>query len=165
MQDHFELVQNLADTPLGKHAFYSPRQALQKSKKKKFSTELEDKTTKREDLVLFQRLFSIFERPIRNQESLMNAVVGLNRLCEGKDRNAVLQEVPSPVQPLRPHHVLRLRLRRARRLQRRLRAGHRRRPQPPPGLPTPALHHLRPAARERHARRVPPAGAARRRPN
>lgn len=108
MLDHFDLVHNLADTPLGKHAFFSPRQTIQKSKKKKFSTELEDKTTKREEMVLFQRMFSIFERPIRSQEALMSLVVGLNRGCEGKDRNQVLQEVASPVQPLHPRGLLHL---------------------------------------------------------
>lgn len=101
MQDHFQLIQELTETPLGKHAFYSPRQALQKSKKKKFSTELEDKSAKREDVVSFQRLFGIFEKPNRSLEALMVQVVALNKGCDGKDRNLVLQDVGSPVQQVR----------------------------------------------------------------
>lgn len=93
MQDHYELMQNLNDTPLGRHTYYSPRQTAQKSKKKKFSSELEEKVQKREDVVSFQRMFSVFERPVRNLEALMTQVVALNKNCDGKDRNAILQEV------------------------------------------------------------------------
>ena len=108
MLDHYETFRDLADTPLGRHALYSPRQILQKSKKKKFSVELEDKSNKREELVGFQRLFSIFDRPIRGSEALLSLVVGLNKGCDGKDRSQMLQEVSSSVQQVRAHGLFRL---------------------------------------------------------
>lgn len=98
MMDHFETVQNLSETPLGRHALFSPRQVLQKSKKKKFSVELEDKSNKREELVTFQRLFAIFDRPVRGMEALLSLVVGLNKNCDGRDKSPMLQEVSSTVQ-------------------------------------------------------------------
>jgi hypothetical protein len=113
MLDHFESFGPVGETPLGRHTFYSPRQVLQKSKKKKFSVELEDKVNKREELVSFQRLFAIFEKPIRSQEALLSLMVNLNKACDGKDRSQMLQEVRSPVQQVRPHRFLHIRIRTA----------------------------------------------------
>lgn len=68
--------------------------------------ELDDKVNKREELVTFQRLFAIFEKPIRSQEALMGLVIGLNKGCDGKDRSQMLQEVTSIVQQVRSHRLL-----------------------------------------------------------
>ena len=87
------MLQNLAETSLGKHNAFSPRQLALKSKKKKFTTELEDKTNRKEDFLSFQRLFAIFDKPFRSQEALMLQMVVINKSCDGKEKNQPLLEV------------------------------------------------------------------------
>lgn len=91
MQDHYDMFQSIAETSLGKHSIYSPRQFIQKSKKKKFSSELDDKSTKREDFLSFQRMFSIFEKISKGKEGLLNQVLALNKICD-REKNQPLQE-------------------------------------------------------------------------
>lgn len=92
MQDHFELLQSLGEMTLGKHASLSPRQMLQKSKKKKFSTEMDEKSNKREDFLNYQRMFSVFEQNIKGQEMLLTQLLVHNKTCE-KEKNQPLQDV------------------------------------------------------------------------
>lgn len=156
MLDHFETFGQAGETPLGRHTFYSPRQVLQKSKKKKFSVELEDKVNKREELVTFQRLFSIFEKPIRSQEALLSQVVSLNKACDGKDRSPMLQEVSSSVQQVRPHRFLHIRIRTPRRPPQRPQPVAIRTPGETRDAPATPQYHLRPPSRFRRPRQCLP---------
>ena len=93
MQDHFVTFPAPPDAVLGKHLLYSPRQVLPKSKKKKFSSEFEDRSAKKEDLLSFQRMFSSFENQGSALELITGSLMQLNRSCDGTDRNQALQEV------------------------------------------------------------------------
>lgn len=110
MLDHFETLHNLVETPLGRHSLFSPRNVLQKSKKKKFSVDLEEKVNRREETAAFQRFFTIFDKPVRSQEALLSLVASLNKNCDGRDRSPMLQEVASPVQQVHPYGLLQLRV-------------------------------------------------------
>ena len=93
MLDHYSLFQNLGEVNLGKHTLFSPKQFIQKSKRKKFQSENEDKSARKEDFISYQRMFSVFDRQSSNEDFLLSAVLTLNKNCDGKDRHQPLQEV------------------------------------------------------------------------
>jgi len=94
MQDHYTLFPFVNEPVLGKSNVYSPRNFLQKSKRKKLSSEFEERSSKKEDLLLYQKLFHIFEAKLSTNELLSTLIGGHNKQCDGKDRNQSLQEVP-----------------------------------------------------------------------
>jgi hypothetical protein len=101
MKDHYEMMDRLAETPLGKHTFISPRQSSLKLKKKKQATMIDSSWW-------FQRHFSIFESRLRNTNELMAKVVQLNGNCRQKKMEHGIDEVSLEVDEVQGSFIRRV---------------------------------------------------------